>query len=193
MNAAAEKNKCRWLLGAIVLVVVMLASLLFVPWWSKLQQYDKVQAQAVDHIVRYRRLLNSAPQLKGQLKELRRQLGERQYFMSAANPNLAAAQLQKRVKDIVAAAGGKLVSTQKVDGQSDSSVDNIEIKVRMKGDISALAGVLHELEGELPVIVVENLSVRSRRTVQGRRKDRVENYELDASFDMVGYLSGGSK
>lgn len=63
----------------------------------------------------------------------------------------------------------------------------------MKGDVVALSKVLHELEGQLPVLMVQDISIRSRRTVKGRRQNRVEGYELDVSFGVVGYLPGGGK
>ncbi len=193
MNLRTNKSKCVLLIGALLLGTALLLTLILLPWWSKMQFYDGVAKQAADRIERYQRLLDSRPLLGKRLKTLRQDLRKRNYFISAANPELAAAELQNRVKKIVTGAGGKLISTQKIDTDKDGDAREIEIKVRMKGDAQALAKVLHELEGQLPIIMVQNISIRSRRTVKGRRKNRVEGYELDVNFGLVGYLQGGGK
>lgn len=193
MNLRTQKSKCVLLLGALFLAAVLLLALILVPWWSKMQFYDGAARQSADHIERYQRLLDSRPVLGKRLKALRQDLRKRNYFVAAANQELAAAELQNRVKKIVTGAGGKLISTQKVDADKDGDTREIEIKVRMKGDVETLAKVLHELEGQLPIITVENISIRSRRTVKGRRKNRVEGYELDVSFGLLGHLPGGGK
>ncbi len=191
MNLQGRKQRCVLVLGGLGLLALLVLGLIAYPWWSRMQFYDQAVNQAADHIQRYQRLLDSAPEQRKRLKDLRQQLRKRKYFVSAANPELAAAELQKRVKSIVTEAQGKLVSTQKVDSREDGATREIKIKVRMKGDVDALARVLHELEGRLPVVTIDNVSIRSRRTVKGRRKNRVEGYELDVSFELVGYMLAG--
>ncbi|WP_457675327.1 type II secretion system protein GspM [Thiolapillus sp.] len=191
MNLQGRKQRCVLVLGGVGLLALLVLGLIAYPWWSRMQFYDQAVNQAADHIQRYQRLLDSAPEQRKRLKDLRQQLRKRKYFVSAANPELAAAELQKRVKSIVTEAQGKLVSTQKVDSREDGATREIKIKVRMKGDVDALARVLHELEGRLPVVTIDNVSIRSRRTVKGRRKNRVEGYELDVSFELVGYMLAG--
>ncbi|HID44717.1 MAG TPA: hypothetical protein EYP34_03035 [Chromatiaceae bacterium] len=193
MNLRSNNGKCVLLLGGVALLILLLLAMILWPWWNKMQFYDAAATQSADRIERYQRLLDSRPQLAKRLKTLRQDLGKRGFFITAANQELAAAELQNRVKKIVSGAGGKLISTQKVDIDKDGDTREIEVKVRMKGDVEALAKVLHELEGHLPVLMVQNISVRSRRTVKGRRKNRVEGYELDVNFGLVGYLPGGSK
>ncbi len=192
MNLQGEKQRCALILGGLGVLLILVLALVIYPWWTRMQFYDRAVDQAADHIQRYQRLLDSAPEQRKRLKSLRQQLTKRKYFVSAANPELAAAELQKRVKAIVTEAKGKLVSTQKVDAQGDGPTREIKIKVRMKGDVDALSRVLHALEGQLPVVNIDNVSIRSRRTVKGRRRNRVEGYELDVSFELVGYMLAGS-
>ena len=193
MNLRTNNGKCLLLLGSVSVLILLLLAVILWPWWNKMQFYDAAARQSVDRIERYQRLLDSRPQLGKRLKTLRQDLGKRGFFIAAANQELAAAELQNRVKKVVTGAGGKLISTQKVDTDKDGDTREIEVKVRMKGNVEALATVLHELEGHLPVLMVQDISVRSRRTVKGRRKNRVEGYELDVSFGLVGYLPGGAK
>ncbi|BAO43426.1 type II secretion system protein GspM [Thiolapillus brandeum] len=194
MNLQGDKQRCILLLGGMGLLLVLVLALIIYPWWAKMQFYTRAVDQAADHIQRYQRLLDSAPGQRNSLRNLRQQLRKEKYFIAATNPELAAAELQKRVKTIVTGAQGKLVSTQKVDVQDEGPVREIKIKVRMKGDVEALSRVLHELESQLPIVNIDNVSIRSRRTVKGRRRNRVEGYELDVSLELMGYmLKGGGK
>lgn len=193
MNLPSGREKCVLLLSLLVVLVVLLLASVLVPWWSKMERYGEVADQAAERIGRYERLIASRPAIKERLQKLRQQLQTKGYFIKASSPELGAAELQKRVKKIVSAAGGTLVSTQNVDTGSASGLRKIEIKVRMKGDVGMLAKVLHALEGELPVVMVENLSLRSRRTVKGRRQNRVEGYALDITFNLVGHMLGGAQ
>jgi hypothetical protein len=193
MNLRSDNGKCVLILGVASVVLLTLLAMIFLPWWSKMQSYDAAAVQSADRIERYQRLIDGRPALEKRLKALRQDLRKRKYFVVAANQELAAAQLQNRVKKIVTGSGGKLISTQKVDTDKDGDAREIEIKVRMKGDVETLSKVLHDLEGSLPILMVQNISIRSRRTVKGRRKNRVEGYELDVSFGLVGYLSGGKQ
>ncbi len=194
MNLRGDRQRCVWVLGGMGLLLVLLLALIIYPWWSKMQFYTKAVDQSADHIQRYQRLLDSAPEQRKALKNLHQQLRQGKFFIGATNPELAAAELQKRVKTIVTEAQGKLVSTQKVDTEEEGPTREIKVKVRMKGDVDALSRVLHELESQLPIVNINNVSIRSRRTVKGRRRNRVEGYELDVSFELVGYmLTGGGK
>ena len=65
--------------------------------------------------------------------------------------------------------------------------------VRMNGGADILAEVLHVLEEGRPLLFVENLSIRSNKRVRGRRSNRVTEYTLDTTFDLVGFLRGGSQ
>jgi len=194
MNLQGNRQRCVWVLGGMGLLLVLLLALIIYPWWVKMQFYTQAVNQASDHIQRYQRLLDSAPEQRKALKNLHQQLRQGKFFIGASNPELAAAELQKRVKTIVTEAQGKLVSTQKVDTEEEGPTREIKVKVRMKGDVDALSRVLHKLESQLPIVNINNVSIRSRRIIKGRRRNRVEGYELDVSFELVGYmLTGGGK
>ena len=188
MPIGSGRGKCVFVLMVLVLMTAALAASFLAPWWSKMKFYDGVIEQSVDRISRYERLLKSKPQLQKKLEHLGKKIKKSGYFIHKGSSELAAAELQNRIKKIVSSAGGKLISTQNVAEASEEPLQKIEIKVRMKGDVAVLARVLHELEVASPVMTVENLSLRSRRTIKGRRKNRVEGYELDATFVLAGYL-----
>ncbi|HDK38578.1 MAG TPA: hypothetical protein ENG92_06145 [Thiolapillus brandeum] len=193
MNLRAAKPRCVLILGTVILFLVFGLAMVFVPWWDKMRFYDDAATQAADHIQRYQHLIDSRPLLQKRLALLHQDLRQRNYFIDAANQELAAAKLQNRVKEIVTEAGGKLISTHKIDADKESDSREIKIKVRIKGDVDVLAKVLHELEGQLPIVQVQDISIRSRHVAKGSRANRVQYYQLDVGFDLLGYLLGGGK
>lgn len=185
---AADKKHCSLLLGSLVVVLVAACILIAIPWWMQWRTYQDTAMEAAERIARYRILIDKRDSFAAQLRQLAERPRERGFFIQADNPELVAADLQQRIKEMITKADGTLVSIQSLSGGSDGPVRKIEIKVRMKGDVEALAKVLFDIERSTPVLMVEDLSIRSRRTVRGRRSDRVEGYSLDVNFRVVGYM-----
>ena len=190
--AGEKKGRCGLLLLSLAALVMLAVALVAVPWWMQWSTYREAAATTAERIARYRSLIDSRDAFKAQLRQLEEQPRERGYFIEADNPELAAADLQQRIKEMVSKAGGTLVSTQSIFGDEKGPPRKVEIKVRMKGDVEALAKVLYAIERNTPVLMVEDLAVRSRRTVKGRRNNRVEGYSLDANFRVIGYMMGAS-
>ncbi len=176
-------------LAIVLLVLVVLA--LVLPWWNNMLHYSDVALDAADRMGRYENLIASKPGLTKELQRLRAGQNKQGVFITAPSTELAAAQLQKQAKEAVSSAGGTLVSTQNLQPNPDESPEIIRVRVRMKGDVGALVEVLHSIESTHPLMFVENLKIKSRRTVKGRRKNRVTTYSLDVNFDLAGYLLGG--
>lgn len=192
MTFSGNSKQLRCLISAILAValLVLLGLALVLPWWNQMALYDEQALDAAERMGRYQNLIASKQNLVRELQQLRASQNEQGLFVTAPSTELAAAQLQRRAKDAVSKAGGTLVSTQNLQPDPDDMPEKIRVRVRMKGDAGALAEVLHGIESAHPLMFVENLSVKSRRTVKGRRKNRVTTYSLDVSFDLAGYLLG---
>jgi len=149
----------------------------------------------------YARLIASRPALEKQLQVLQRDRSAQQHFLAAKTPSLAATELRRRVKSVVQAAGGTLVSTQDVQAENGDVFPRVTLKVQMQGSTQALQGVLHALESQRPLLFVEDLRVRSReirrrRTPRDRRNRRSKTTKtpvkletrLTVGFELYGYL-----
>lgn len=193
MKFSTDSKQLRCLISAAVAIalLVLLVLALVLPWWSQMSLYEAEAVDAAERMGRYKNLIESKPELTRELQQLRADQNKQGVFITAPSTELAAAQLQKQAKDLVSQAGGTLVSTQNLAMNPDDMPEKIRVRVRIKGDAGALAEVLHGIESAHPLMFVENLSVKSRRTVKGRRKNRITTYNLDVSFDLVGYLLGG--
>jgi general secretion pathway protein M len=187
-----QTPRCGMVLGSMAVLLLLAVASMAIPWWSKWQAYQEDAADTAARVARYRALIESREDIEKQLHQLQEQIRQRGYFVEAGNPDLAAADLQQRIKEIVTKAAGTLVSTQSLAGNDRETSRTVVIKVRMKGDMDALARVLYALETGVPVVTVENLSIRGRRTVKGRRKNRVEGYSMDVNFNVLAYMMEAS-
>lgn len=184
-----RKHRYQALLLLLLLVLVVAVSIL-VPWWLKMDFYQERIAALTERHQRYANLVTRKPLLQRELKALKKQFKVSQYYIDASTPQLAAAQLQQRVKQVITRAGGKLVSTQNLPRPEKDGDKKVAVRVRMNGDTDVLVKVLHDLEAGKPLLFVENLSIRSRKRVEGRRKKRKTIYSNDLHFDLIGYQRG---
>ncbi len=187
-----ECRNCTAAVAVLVALVLLVGGGVLLPWWAKLKEYDDKAVELTGLLERYRQVNARKSQLEAELQAVRQRLSDNNYYLAASTPALAAAELQKQVKQVVEAQGAKLVSTQNIDSVSNDAPARIAIRVRMSGDVDALTRVLHELEGGRPLLFVENMAIRSLRQVRGRGRERTTDFSLDINFDLVGYLLEGT-
>ena len=196
MTATALLRKsCARALGVLVLMLLLANLAITLPWLRINGDYDQAIDTTTDQIGRYQALEAQGPQLKARLDSLHREVESASYYVDAETPALAAAALQSRVKQAVEGAGGTLTSTQSLPLEEEGSAERVAILVRMSGDVDALLRVLYALEGEPPLLFVDNLTVRNKRRPTRRRRGRQPvvdstGYSLDISFELAGYLRG---
>lgn len=172
------------------LVVGGLLMALVGPLWSTYRDNREQVLQLRDHKLRYQRLASSIEPLKAQLQQMQGQNLLARYALPQESPGLAAARLQKRVKTMVAAAGGQLLSTQNLPPEQAGSFQRVTVNVKMRGSTEVLADVLYRLESAAPLLFVDNLLVTSRVT-RARRSKTAGRSVLEVRFDLSGYVPGG--
>lgn len=174
--------------GLLGLVVLLVALAVLIPWWSKMAFYDDDIASKGNQLERFLAMNARRPALEAELNTVRRQLQRSNFYMNADTPALAAAELQKKVKQIIESRGGHLVSTQNVDAFGAEGPQQIAIRVRMTGDTEGVTKVLYELESAKPLLFLDNLTVRTQRRVTGRGQDRSFDMVLDVTLDLIAFL-----
>ena len=108
-------------------------------------------------------------------------------FHEGSAPAIVAATLQKKLKTIVEASGGNLVSTHAITGKDDDVYPKVTIKVHMQVDMNALQTVLYGLTNNKPLLFTDNLLIQRRHT-SSKRQNRNTGL-LEVRFDVTGYLN----
>lgn len=172
------------LLGVLVLVI-------YIPWQDKMSFYAERQGVLADRLQSYNRMLAQKPQLEQQLGQLTSRLGTSELFIRSTTAELAAAELQSRIRELVEQADAKLISTQNLGMKMAAAQNRIAVRVRLTGDIDALAAVLYQLESHPPVTIIENLSMRAKQVSRRRSKSLQVQHLIDMNFDLVGFVRLG--
>jgi general secretion pathway protein M len=107
-------------------------------------------------------------------------------FMRSANPSLAAAELQNRIKSSVEAAHGELRSTQILPARDEGAFRRISIRGQIAVNTAALQRVFYELESATPFLFLDNVEIRARPARRSTTPD--DDPVLEVRFDLYGYM-----
>jgi general secretion pathway protein M len=187
---------------ALVIAVPLLAiGGLAVYWTGQMGHLSARIEQSEDQLVRYRRMIQTLPDLRAELEEVRANETFKAFYFNAPTPALAGAELQRKVQDIVTAANGRLISTQILPGPPDESPPRVRVRTQIQGSTETLLDVLYDIEEARPFLFVDQVSVRSSarpqqpaRDPRGRaiRRPPVNPAgELTVRLDIFGFTLGG--
>ena len=140
----------------LALPVVMLLVWLVGPVWGSL-----VQAQNdADLVRRFKTLTAEKPAYQAALLQAQQRLNGENALYHEASAELAGAQLQNAVQNLVAAAGGQMQSSEIGTPQTSQGIQTINVSLSFSLPQERLGGLLAALDTERPYLVVGSLDVR---------------------------------
>ncbi|MCG6941196.1 MAG: type II secretion system protein M [Thiohalocapsa sp.] len=185
--------------GALLLLPVLLALAIALPWWQRLQALDADYERGVDQLYRYQRLVATLPGLRAALAREQSNEDFKAFYFNAETPALAGARLQSEVQEMVRAAGARPISTQILPTNEEEQPPRVRIRIQLQGTTDELLDVLHRIESAQPFLFVEQMSIRSTapraprlrgRTIRRRLMPRNVG-QLTVRLDIFGYALGG--
>lgn len=172
-----------------ILCIVVVLSLVVVPLVNMTRSYDEKIEDLQFNLQRYKRTVSSKDKVLQQLNTLKRRQWNENQFSNRETPALASADLQQLIKKAVVDAGGRLISTQVVPEKEEDHFINTSVKVRMSGDTETLRNVLYTIESARPMLMVDNLMIRSTSGRRNRKTRKVTpSNQLNVNFDVSGYM-----
>jgi len=180
----------RTLAVGLLLLPLALAYLAVVaPYLDHLEENRERIEDLKFQLQRLQRAAAKAPLRRRQLKTLESGRSGEQHFLKGTTPTLAAAELQNRLGEIIRSAGGETTSTQTLAGKAEGAFTRVAVRVRFTASTPALRRILHTVEAEKPLLIVENLRIRP---VRGRRDPKTRKTvpvdRLNVDMRVVGYL-----
>lgn len=143
---------------------------------------------------RFRAVAQQREMYAAQIKTLRETESSNDYFLKEGNFNLAAADMQRRLKNIVnlqaeEAEQCQIISNQNVRSRVEEPFERVTVKVRMRCELSDLSKILFDIEGGNPLMFVDNVQLYRQTTRSSRRRNSTPaRRPLEVRFDMMGYL-----
>lgn len=186
-RALAGRLAALGLLLALVALVVVLA---VVPLARTYLEQREAIADKQALVLRLDALGRRSGALEAELRGLEARSDIGRFTLTAQSPSLAAAELQRDVKAVVERSGGRLTSTQVLAAEDAGDFRRVSVNVRLTADTVGLQQVLHALETRVPVLVVDELMVISRRQrAASRQGNPSDDVELDVRFRLSGFMT----
>lgn len=193
MNPVSTPSQAhRW---AALLLLALIIGLGYVlvdrVWMGQYRFYQTHAERLLDRLHNLQRLTTARPELEKAIQSIRDDQRTAAYFLPPAPPALAAADLQQRVKSLVEAAGGNLLSVQALPVVEEGGVVRVAVSVTVQGDVSLLQKTLHGLESQVPLLFVDNLEVSARQFRPRLPDGKIAPYtrvQVNGQFEVAGYL-----
>jgi general secretion pathway protein M len=193
MSAAPIKHPARsrqLAVGLLVLAVLAVLALVALPTWYLYNRYDRTLADWQDKAERFTRIAASRGEVARQLEAMRAK-DSRKYFLRSGAAALSAAEAQEYVRDMVQSAGGRLITMQALPAKEEGRYRQVSAQVQLAANIHALRKILHAVESHVPMLFIENLTVKTQ--VPGNFKPAPgAEPEMFVTFDMYGYSLTGN-
>lgn len=165
-------------LGAIVLIVEPLVD-------AFTSASDAIAQQRLA-IARFEALTARLPQLEAEHKTLERNVAAEGGFLQGSNDALRAAELQNRIKNIVEAHGGQLLSTQILPGRDENGFRRVAAQVVLSVTTESLTAILYDCEDREPFLFVDSFEIRGRQ-VPRLDDPRTPKTVLDVRLELSAY------
>jgi len=114
--------------------------------------------------VRFARLEAELPQLRGLVSELRAQkpASDASLLLTDSSDAVASAALQTKIKSLGGSLGAEISSVESlVPQRREGGFRRVGVRVAIKGDLTALTGILSALATARPPLFVDNLEIRN--------------------------------
>lgn len=189
MQTLNDKQQ-KWLaVGLLLGTIISIGLLIFMPWYNSLTKtLDDIDEQ-VFRDKRYQRVIASREEVLTEIEQGRKEINSLGYFSTQTKPSLAAAELQKRLKEMVQNADGDISSTQVLPNKDQDGLLRITVKVKLTGDMEMLRNLLFEIDVEKPLMMIENLTIvpgpkkRNRKT-----RKREETGKVVVTLEVSSYI-----
>jgi general secretion pathway protein M len=189
MQKLSKKQERLLAVSLLVGIIVLFCAVIFIPWYNSLNEtLDQVDDQ-VYRIQRYQRVIASHDEVLSKVDQGREKINALGYLYTQKNYSLAAASLQKRVKEIAGRAGGEISSTQVLPNKALDNLTQIIVKVRLVGDMEMLRSLLFDIRAEKPLMSIENISIIPKRGKRNKKTRKIEETgQLTVTMEVSSYM-----
>lgn len=175
-------------LAVLVMALFIAYAVFAMPLLVLAESYDERIDRLSQRLASARMVVDQGGNAREQLRQVTMVEARNGFYLQSDRPTLAAAELQRRVKQIIEQHGGNIVSSQILGEQEDGPLQRVVLRVNMRMDLPAFERILHSLETQPPVLVLDNVTIVARPSGSTAKwRGSAASQELDASLDVMGY------
>lgn len=177
-------------LALLILPALLVYFALVAPYLGWLRSNQERIADLKFQLERLSRTAAEEPRWRARLEAVQAHQASERHYLSGGTPALASAELQKHLSEIIRAAGGELTSTQVLPHRQEERFTRIAVLVRFTSSTQSLREVLHRIESNYPLLMVESLTIRA---LPGRLDPNTRKLlpadRLNVDMEVEGYMS----
>lgn len=179
-------------IGLALFALALVYFLLFHGFIAQHVEYAERMAELKETELRFRQDASLRADIEQRLAGVRQFQAGANYFLPEDNFELAAANLNSQIKQIIADKGRdpqrcQLISSQNERPTAPEPYQRVVVKVRMRCDLDDLAEILYDLENATPFLFVIELNLFQQQMFQGGMP-QPNLGDMDARFDVYGYI-----
>jgi general secretion pathway protein M len=146
-------------------------------------------AQLELQVARYEKAARQQPARRTELAGLKQQQGARSGALEGSNETLVAAQIQNKIKALVASGQGELVSTEILPAQEEGNFRRIGVRSQLSIAMAGALQVFYGLESQSPLLFLDNVELRAQAEIRRRVATAQPPYAVtEVRFDVYGYM-----
>ncbi len=191
----ADRKHALVILAGILLVVFGVAYVpLIKPWWQVESTRWALRASILDT----QRVRSRAPRIEADIAAIRAQRLTAGLYLPEPSKALADAALSQRLQqavtdassvDSVCVMGNRVPMTEQARGRGkENACDEVRVQVSMQCGLTAMEGVLRELETNSPRLRIDKLELGMAPNALGLDQPLAENQALAVNFEVIGCL-----
>lgn len=172
----------------LLLPVIVVVGLVALPYNAVVESYDSKVQRLNEKMATNHAIMRDGEKARGQQRILERIESANGFFLASNEAALASAELQRRVKQVIEQSGGTVVSSQMMGEKNHQGVGQVVLRVQMRCGVEELQRVLHTLEAQSPILLIDNILVGARPAgtiTPGKGKNLQQ--QLDVRFDVAGF------
>lgn len=177
---------------AVVILTALLAFGYFGIVQSLLNAYQSERgtiAQLELEVARYETVARQQAGRRAELAALKQRQPAQDGALEGSNETLVAAQIQNRIKALVASGQGELVSTEILPAQEDGNFRRIGVRGMLSITMAGALRVFHGLEAQTPLLFLDNVELHAQPQIRRRVATTQPPYSvIEVRLDVYGYM-----
>jgi general secretion pathway protein M len=185
LSSLSQRNLAVGLLISVISCLVLTAVW---PIWSANNAYQARIDTVVSELSRLRSHAAADKQLRPRLEQLRKSQLADGYYLKSGTEAVAAAELQRIIKEITGRNGTQILSTQILPAVSEQDFTRVALRVRARGRLTGIIESVYEIESYRTFLFLDNVSIR--HSARGGTTLQGVSNQFDSEFDLIGYMPG---
>jgi general secretion pathway protein M len=153
------------LLFVIAVVVIALS-----PYWSKLATLKTEKETLTAQLQRFGKLASRLPELEKRIQHTNIQNAMRRYTLPGNTPSLAAAELQRILRNVAKKHNGQVNSAKTLPVTIEKGFELIPVNIKIDIPLSGLQAMLYEIDTMQPKLYIDNLRIMSNQPPSSRTR-----------------------